>query len=330
MTFRSFLARLLLAAGIAAAIAAGIAIRPAAAAALLRADVVVTGDVVTLGDLFAGAGDLASTPVFRAPDPGVDGALPASAALAAAAKAGLEVSGVEADTVKVVRASVPLDASAFQHVIARAAASRLGINAADVEVAFDGLVETVHASTLAAEPATILAMSMQGSNGRFAARLAVDLGGGATRTLDFGGTATATVEVPVVSRPVARGAVLTSADVGYARVDRKRAANALGDMKAVIGMAASRQLRPGDTLSASDVNAPKVVGRNEYVTIVYERPGLTLTARGRALSDASAGEIVSVLNEQSRRTIQAVAVSAGTVRVEPVTPRFASIAESTP
>ena len=40
-----------------------------------------------------------------------------------------------------------------------------------------------------------------------------------------------------------------------------------------------------------------------------------LSARGRALGDGAKGDIVSVLNEQSKRTIQGVVTAAGTVEV---------------
>ena len=80
---RTFLYRLILASLIATAAAMLIALRPAAAATL-KTDVIVEGDLVTLGDLFEGAGEIADQPVFRAPDLGVEGELPAAAAIEAA------------------------------------------------------------------------------------------------------------------------------------------------------------------------------------------------------------------------------------------------------
>ncbi len=45
--------------------------------------------------------------------------------------------------------------------------------------------------------------------------------------------------------------------------------------------------------------------RNETVTIIYEVPGIVLTMRGKALEAGAHGDIINVLNIQSKRTVQA-------------------------
>ena len=45
----------------------------ALAAPVLRAEVSVTAPIVTVGDMFADAGAMADTPLFRAPKPGTTG-----------------------------------------------------------------------------------------------------------------------------------------------------------------------------------------------------------------------------------------------------------------
>ena len=45
--------------------------------------------------------------------------------------------------------------------------------------------------------------------------------------------------------------------------------------------------------------------RNETVTINYEVPGIMLTVRGKALEAGADGDVISVLNIQSNRTVQA-------------------------
>ena len=49
---------------------------------------------------------------------------------------------------------------------------------------------------------------------------------------------------------------------------------------------------------------PEIVQRNEAVTLVYEVPGIVLTMRGKALEAGAEGDIVNVLNVQSKRTVQ--------------------------
>lgn len=313
---RMFLYRVALAALIAAAISMVIALRPAAAATLI-ADVEVDGEIVTLGDLFDGAGDLGNQPVFRAPDLGVEGELPATAAIAAATAAGLEVEPSSLVAVRVVRRSIMVDAAAYERLLTSAVALRLGADPEDVVVTLEGTIPTVAADGAAVEPATLGSLQVATDGGRFVATVAVDVGS-TTKTVSLRGVAVETAEVPVLVRPIARREVVGPGDIVMERVDRRRIArNALTHPAAVVGMAARRPLRAGATVAVADVEQPRVVLRGELVTIIYQKPGLMLSARGRALGDAAIGETVNVLNEQSRRTVQGIATAAGTVQIEP-------------
>jgi flagella basal body P-ring formation protein FlgA len=56
--------------------------------------------------------------------------------------------------------------------------------------------------------------------------------------------------------------------------------------------------------------------KGDVVTLIYEVPGMTLTALGRAVSDAAAGDVISIVNSQSHRTVEAKVTTAGTAIVE--------------
>jgi flagella basal body P-ring formation protein FlgA len=94
---------------------------------------------------------------------------------------------------------------------------------------------------------------------------------------------------------------------------------------AVIGQAARRALRPGQTLRPADLMKPDLVGRNEAVTIIFEVPGITLTARGKSVDAGAEGDIVSVLNLQSKRVLQGTVRAPGLV----VVGRGATVADAT-
>lgn len=59
------------------------------------------------------------------------------------------------------------------------------------------------------------------------------------------------------------------------------------------------------------VRAERVIARNDIVQVVYTVGGVRLTISGRATANAAAGEPVSILNLDSGRTIDALAVSPG-------------------
>lgn len=310
----AFLLRLAGTAAIAVGLAAGIAARPAAAAAL-KAEVTVTGAIVTLGDLFDDAGDLAGRPVFRAPDPGVDGSLPAAAAVAAGRAAGLDVDEPAIDNVHVVRASTRLSPEIFQNAARAAVVEKLGRVPDDVSVMFDDGVAEIAVPAEVVDPLALAQLDLQTYSGRFAARFVVDRGTDRL-TVEVRGRAVETMQIPVLARPTDRRQVITAADVVLQRVERRRVApTTLLDKEDLIGMAARRPLRAGDPVSGTDVEKPRLVTRGELVTLSFAKPGITLSVRARALGDGALGEIVTVLNEQSRRTVEGVVTGAGSVSV---------------
>ncbi len=316
----NFLVRFALAALLAMVIAALIANRPAAAASL-RDDVTVAADVVTLGDLFEGAGALADRPVFRSPDPGVEGALPARDAIAAARAAGLDPDPTPYETIRVVRRSVSVNADALASLVADAVAAAAGVNAADVTVDFD-LAPAAFAAV--AQP-VLESFGRQESTGRFRARVLVDLGD-REEALDLAGAARPTVAVAVPARPIARGETIGESDLVYERRPaRGLPAGALTRPEEIAGLAARRPIRAGEVLAAGLLEEPRIVRRGNLVTLVYESPGLALTARGKALADAAEGETVAILNEQSRRTVEGIAIGPDRVRIEPRRLRTAAV-----
>ncbi len=69
---------------------------------------------------------------------------------------------------------------------------------------------------------------------------------------------------------------------------------------------------------------PELVQRNETVTLVYQVPGITLTVRGKAVEGGAEGDVIAVLNEQSKRTVQGVVAGPGRVIISTGTPRLAA------
>jgi flagella basal body P-ring formation protein FlgA len=310
----TFILRFAVAALIAMAIASIIASRPAAAAALLD-DVVVETDVVTLGDLFDGAGSLADRPVFRSPDPGVDGALPAADALAAARAAGLEPLPTTIMSVRVIRRGLAYDERAIREWLSTEAASRLGVGYDDVDLRFDSPPAVVHVDASSEEPLTLESWTGGITSGRFRAVLLADVGASARRVV-VGGSVVVTQPVAVLVDAVDRGAVIGESDVAIERRDRRQVSDGtVVDPSDLVGMAARRPLRPGDLVRSDQVEPPRVVRRGQLVTMVYKSPGIALTARGRALADAAVGEAVTVVNEQSRRSVEGVAVGPDEVEI---------------
>lgn len=312
---RALFLRIVLAA-VLASLAAGFIATHQASAAELRQRVEIDGAIVTLGDLFDGAGDLADRAVFRAPDLGVTGALPAADAIKAAAAAGLSVDRLPTfASVNVVRRSTTIDATAIKAIVADAAATRMAVALDNIDVNIDGTFSPVAAAATATVPVSLADFVLQPESGRFNATVAIDLGND-SRTIVITGRAIETMAVPVLNRPIARRDVIHASDLTMIRIDKRRVpGSSVIDTSDLVDMAAKRPLRAGELIATVDIEPPRIILRGDLVTLQYFRPGLTLSARGRAQGDGAKGDLISVLNEQSKRTIQGVVTGAGTVEV---------------
>jgi flagella basal body P-ring formation protein FlgA len=98
----------------------------------------------------------------------------------------------------------------------------------------------------------------------------------------------------------------------------------VNDQGQAVGLAARAALQPGRPLRVADLMRPELVQRNETVTLLYEVPGITLTVRGKAIEGGAEGDVISVLNEQSKRTVQGVVAGPGRVIISTGSPRLAA------
>jgi flagella basal body P-ring formation protein FlgA len=89
-----------------------------------------------------------------------------------------------------------------------------------------------------------------------------------------------------------------------------------------VGMQIRKQLRAGQVLKAADLGKPDLVQRDDNVTLVYETTGLYLTMRGKAMENGTEGDVVNVLNLQSKRTVVGTVVGRGQVAISVATPRL--------
>jgi flagella basal body P-ring formation protein FlgA len=83
-----------------------------------------------------------------------------------------------------------------------------------------------------------------------------------------------------------------------------------------------KQLRAGQALRTADLAKPDLVVRDQSVTLIYQSTGLYLTASGKAMENGTEGDVVNVLNLQSKRTVVGTVVGRGQVAISVATPRL--------
>nr|WP_041345432.1 flagellar basal body P-ring formation chaperone FlgA [Nitrobacter winogradskyi] len=310
------------------------AFRTAAAipAPVLRGRVDVTDKMVRIGDLVDNAGDAAQIAIYRAPDPGTTGTLPAAQlldVLRAHQVIGVETHGI--GNVAVTRLARTLDPDDVELQIAVALEHRNGLgDARDLLLTFDKDLKAIHLDAANNGAVTPLVTRFDPRSGRFDVTLEVGNDSGAAPTrLRFTGTAVETVEAAVLARDVDRNTLLKSSDIVIERRPRAEVGNNPASRDHVVGMQTRRQMRAGQALHGIDLTRPDLVQRDQAVTLIYQTAGIYLTVRGKATESGTEGDVVSVLNLQSNRTISGVVVGRGQVSVSPAAPvvphRLASV-----
>ena len=293
-----------------------------AAIPALKADVTVTGDIVTIGDLVENAGPVANVPIFRAPDLGTTGAVATDRILDAIRPhqlIGIDTHGLA--EVVVTRASRAITTREISARIAQALGGQYGFgNARDIQINFDGDVRTLQVEPNASGELRILALSYDPRTTRFDVTLDMpDSMALQRQPARYSGTAIDTVNAIAVDRPIERGEVLQASDLTTVRRPKAESSAVLTDGNAAIGLSARHALRPGQALAAADLMKPEIIARNDNVTIVYQVPGITLTLRGQAKDAGALGDTISIVNTESKRVVQAVVSGPDRVTVGPVT-----------
>jgi flagella basal body P-ring formation protein FlgA len=306
---------------------AGLLADPAAAqnaVPALRANVVVTGEIVRIGDLVENCGPVADVPIFRAPDLGTRGAVPTERIVEAIRPhqlIGIDTRGLT--EVVVTRASRAITAQEISGRIAKAMEGQYGLGEArNIAVEFDRDVRTLNVEPTVTGELQIVSLNYNRRTARF--DVTFDLPASAAlrwQPMRYTGTAIETVDAVSVDHPIEHGEVLKASDLTMTKRPKAEGA-VITDVRAATGLAARHQLHPGQPLHDADLMKPAVVQRNDNVTIIYEAPGLSLTLRGQAQESGALGDTISVQNVQSKRTVQGVVSGPGRVTVTAAPARF--------
>ena len=116
----------------------------------------------------------------------------------------------------------------------------------------------------------------------------------------------------IATRTVRAHTVLTQADVTLVR---NSSPSALTDINNVVGLETRVTLYEGRPINSRDIGPAVIVQRNQIVTLMYRRGGLTISAEARSLGRAGIGESVRIMNLASRQTVTGIVSQDGTVFV---------------
>ena len=306
-------------------------ITPPRPAPMLKRTIVVTSDLVRIGDLIDNAGAFAAIAVFRSPDVGSTGAVPARKVVEAARAHNLfGVNTGDVIEVEVTRAGHVVTKQDIEARIARLFAGTNGLGEApDLVIGFDHEVTKFYADLPAGADLKAMRAIYDAHAGRFDVVFDVPIGVSRRTLMRYTGTLVETASAVVPTRTIGRGEIVRAADLA---LERRPKAEVTGDVVAAtgdaLGHAARQALHQGVPLRRADLMKPELVKRDDGVTLVYEVPGIMLTTRGKALEAGGEGDLISVLNVQNKRTLQGVVIGPG--RVDIAAPMARTVAVNPP
>ncbi len=123
--------------------------------------------------------------------------------------------------------------------------------------------------------------------------------------------------VVVLTKPMQRGATITSSHVGKKRIElSKTEQHYLTELSDVIGKNTRRPLASGMVLNMTLLSDPKTIERGQQVTLIADANGMKIRMMGAALMDGVLGQRIRVRNISSKRIIEGTVISPGLVRIQ--------------
>jgi|GEM_PF-487409 len=293
---------------------------------ILRSAIIVSGDAISLADLMEGV-DLPDKSVYAAPSPGQTGVIKASRIFEAAKKAGIpSILGDVSGSVTVTRKGRLISFEEIEAELKQAIHEKAGIEQAQLTFTKPSATSDIFVEDNITTRPTISSLKIDPTNLRFTATLTVP----GSRALSASpllleGQIADLVDIAVSTHPLTKGDVLSANDIKIEKRERKSLAGSnILKPSMVIGQAAREALPSGIVLTDELVNKPILVDKAMAVSVTYAVGGLKLTLRGKANDAGALGDMISVLNPQSKKVIFATVIGPGAVAV--LTPPNADMA----
>ena len=277
----------------------------------LKEQVEIVGPVIRLKDIFDGIRDrvLAGEEVGNSPKPGKSYIFKNEWLEQTAHYYGLDWSGDNVTQVIVTRASHNISRGDIEGLILNAF-SKTNDSLRIYKVNFDRFTPFKVAANTKLNP-RVENISWHGNN-HFYAKIKVG-----SIVKHFSGRVQAHIELPVLNTQIVKGQIIKRSHITYQLIPENNVGgNVVVNPDLLIGRTAKRIMLPAmRAVNVNDLDLPVIVKKNQKVLVVVKRPGLTVSMRGIAQSEAKIGDQVGVLNPKSKVVVMGTVVSPGIVRM---------------
>lgn len=286
-----------------------------AGAVSLNPDAMVSSDRIRLGDLFTDLGAQGKREIGPAPAPGRSVVYDAGylTRLAHSYQVDWQPAPGESQVV-ITRATRTIGATEIRAALTEAMTRR--VSSGRLQIELDDRGAPIQLPAEARVDVTVENLYFPPAQTRFSAELVLSNESGVFRRVPVAGRALTFIEVPVLSRRVSPGDVITPADITWIEAPTSQLASDVaiseGDL---VNRTPRRSLGVQTPVSLRDIQAQRLITKGALVTMVLQAPNMLLTTQGRAMQDGARGEMIRVVNTQSNRTVDAVVVNYNQVSV---------------
>jgi len=298
------------------ALALGVVLSKGAYAMSLKQNTVIEGNVITLGDVFYDLPRDEDRVLGAAPRPGQDMVLNARTLMRIAVALDLPWRpSSTADYVSLRRAATIINNGDIESRLQDELAAQDHPGKYEIDLPAQTSQIILPANT----PATfdITDMNVDMEHGWFEASIAAPSTNNPIQRLQISGKIHRLTPVPILKRALRNGDIIRARDLNI--IEMRSARINQGTVLSVddlVGMTPRRMILDGQPVMVNEVEAPRIVGRGESVTLIFKSGQLLLSAQGKALEAGSKGDIVRVVNASSSRAVEGIVTGEREVSVQ--------------
>lgn len=282
----------------------------------LRKNIQITGENITLGDVFTGIGDAADVIIRQAPEPGSFMTIPLLEVLPIVHQYGLNWQRPQGvSRIRVERKSQLLNTHDLKLILRDAIVRDNGPN--KFFLTLYGNFQNIHlpADVNTAE-VSVNNIALDYRTGRFTTSLNLPMGTGEFRSINITGRIEELVSVPVLAQTANRDDIIGQNDVVWLEMPKQRLSqNILLDSDLLIGMAARRSLRASTPLRPTDIQEPVLIRKGTLVAMVISAGPMKISTIGRALQDGGKDDVIQIVNVDSHQTVEGRVVGQDNVEI---------------
>jgi flagella basal body P-ring formation protein FlgA len=281
----------------------GLIVSSANAATLNRSEILIQSNAIKLGDVFDNVGQHADFVLAPAPLPGQNLVWNTATLTRIATAFNLPWRPQQNDTVQIKRAATLVDADTLKVVLREYMASTTG--AESYNITFTSEIPEIIVPSLEIPQIEVSDLSMPAKGGIFSAILKISSTADTRENITLRGMAERMVKIPTLSRSLQSGAIIQEKDIAWVTIRALSVnENIIQNTDDLIGSTPRKSIVSGNMIRSTDIEKPRIVNRGDAVTLVFNKNGMYLTTKGRAMQDGTIGDTITISNLSSNRQIE--------------------------